>query len=348
MAINKDLTHFLKVVLLLFFLFATAYFGREFFIPLTLGVLFATLFLPVCKWFESKKINHTISCLLSTLILLIFIAGFGGLIWWQGSELANQSDQIEKNVNSVISEVQKFIQQNFGMSKSEQKQQMEDQQSSAFKFAFDFTKSVLQVLLNLILILVYVFIILYYRDHIKQFILKLFKSYEKSEAATVVSKIVVVSQQYLWGLAKAIVVLWVAFGLAFSIIGVKNPFLYAVICGLMEIIPVVGTMMGVLIVIFGNFAQGAESSIIIGIIISYAVIQFLQSYFLEPVVVGGQVRINALATISVLIIGQIVWGIPGMILAIPLTGMFKIICDHVDALKPYGFLLGDVERKKKK
>ena len=58
--------------------------------------------------------------------------------------------------------------------------------------------------------------------------------------------------------------------------------------------------------------------------------------------------INPLFTIIVLVIGQLLWGIPGMILAIPLTAILKIICDHIEPLKPYGFLIGEISVPKKK
>jgi len=38
-----------------------------------------------------------------------------------------------------------------------------------------------------------------------------------------------------------------------------------------------------------------------------------------------------------------VWGIPGIILAIPLAAIFKIICDHITPLKPFGFLIGEIK-----
>jgi predicted PurR-regulated permease PerM len=47
-----------------------------------------------------------------------------------------------------------------------------------------------------------------------------------------------------------------------------------------------------------------------------------------------------------LVIGKIVWGLPGIFLAIPLMAMFKIVCDHIGPLKSYGFLIGAIERKK--
>jgi len=50
-----------------------------------------------------------------------------------------------------------------------------------------------------------------------------------------------------------------------------------------------------------------------------------------------------LFTIIVLVLGELLWGIPGIILAIPMTAIIKIVCDHIESLKPYGFLIGETE-----
>jgi predicted PurR-regulated permease PerM len=50
--------------------------------------------------------------------------------------------------------------------------------------------------------------------------------------------------------------------------------------------------------------------------------------------------------VEALIIGNLLWGIAGIVLAIPLAAIGKIICDHVESLKPYGFLIGEVVWKK--
>lgn len=86
---------------------------------------------------------------------------------------------------------------------------------------------------------------------------------------------------------------------------------------------------------------------IIGVLITYVIVQFIQSYLLEPLVVGAEVNINPLFTILIIIAGETIWGIPGMILAIPVLGIIKIICDHVEPLKPYGFLIGEDKKPKK-
>jgi predicted PurR-regulated permease PerM len=92
--------------------------------------------------------------------------------------------------------------------------------------------------------------------------------------------------------------------------------------------------------------QGGGTGMVLGVVITYLVVQFLQTYLLEPVVVGAEVNINPLFTIIILVLGELIWGIPGMVLAIPLLGIVKIICDHIPSLKPYGYLIGS-DRKRK-
>jgi len=58
-------------------------------------------------------------------------------------------------------------------------------------------------------------------------------------------------------------------------------------------------------------------------------------------VVGSSVSINPLTATLVLVASALIWGIPGMVLCMPLTGMAKVICDNIESLKPYGYLLGE-------
>ena len=143
-----------------------------------------------------------------------------------------------------------------------------------------------------------------------------------------------------------IVCLWVLYSIGFSIVGVKNAFFFAILCGLLEIVPFVGNLTGSMLTALMALAQGGGAPVLIGVLITYGTVQLFQSYVLEPLVVGSNVNINPLFTIVILIVGELVWGIAGMVLAIPLLGIFKIICDHVEPLKPYGYLIGG-DRKNK-
>ena len=198
-----------------------------------------------------------------------------------------------------------------------------------------------------LLVLVYIFLFMYFRRHLKTFVLKLVPQSEKNNAQQIIHDIQHVAQQYIGGLAMMIAFLWVMYGIGFSIVGVKNALFFAILCGLLEIIPFVGNLTGNALTILMAITQGGGSNMIIGILVTYAIVQFIQSYILEPLVVGAEVNINPLFTIIILVVGELVWGIPGMVLAIPLLGIVKIICDHIEPLKPYGFLIGEEKKSKK-
>ena len=135
-------------------------------------------------------------------------------------------------------------------------------------------------------------------------------------------------------------------GIGFSILGLKNPLFFAFLCGLLEIVPFIGNITGTIITVLIAAVNGANFFVLIGIVGTYGIVQFIQGWLLEPFIVGSQVKINPLFTIIALVIGELVWGIPGIFLAIPLIAMFKIVCDHIESLKPYGFLIGEIESAK--
>jgi predicted PurR-regulated permease PerM len=86
--------------------------------------------------------------------------------------------------------------------------------------------------------------------------------------------------------------------------------------------------------------QGGGTGMVLEVLLTYAFIQFLQFYIISPLVMKTQLSIHPLFTILILIAGELLWGIPGMILAIPVLGIFKIICDNVESLVPLGDLIG--------
>lgn len=154
-----------------------------------------------------------------------------------------------------------------------------------------------------------------------------------------------VAHKYLTGMFTMIVMLWFLYGIGFSIAGVPNAIFFAILCGILEIVPFVGNLTGSAITFLVAVSQGG-GGMAIGVVITYALVQFLQTYIIEPVVVGGEVNINPLFTILVLILGEQLWGVAGMILAVPLLGITKIVFDNIEGLKPYGFLIGTEKKKK--
>lgn len=200
-------------------------------------------------------------------------------------------------------------------------------------------------LASFILVLVYIFLFIYYRKHLKKFFLSLVSERHKQNAELVIANSQKVAQTYLGGMSLMIMGLWIMYGIGFSIVGVDNALFFAILCGLLKIVPFVGNLAGTSLTILMALAQGGGPGMILGIAVTYSVVQLVQSYLLEPLIVGAGVRINPLFTILSLVAGEFIWGIPGMVLALPLAGILKIVFEHVRPLQPFGFLMGEKEKK---
>ena len=325
--------------------------GREFLIPVAFAGLFAMLFLPLSDWLEKKGWPRALAIVSCILILVAVIGGLVGLLAWQVSNFAEDMVGIKEQATAVLEKIRQYISSTLGITPDQQAEMLKKQQEGASGEKAKAVASVLSTLKTLlvdtILVLVYIFLFMYFHPHLKRFVLMLVPASDKPKTEKIILDASKVAQHYLAGVGMMIVALWVLYGIGFSIVGVKHALFFAVLCGLLEIVPFIGNLAGTAITLLVSIAQGGESSVIVGILIVYGTVQFTQTYILEPLVVGAEVNINPLFTILGLVGAEMVWGIPGLILAIPMLAIAKIICDHVEPLKPYGLLLGPPAGKKK-
>jgi predicted PurR-regulated permease PerM len=333
-------------LLISFSIVAGLYFAKPFLVPVCFAGLLAMLLLPLSSWFESQNITKGLAILICIVMLLAIIAGIVSLIGWQVSDLAEESSNIETKLQQMLDQLKEYVRSHFGISEKNQEKMVTNQASGAGGFLANLGSSLTGFVVDFILVMVYIFLFMYYRDRIKNFILQLITADQKKNASSVLHEIQKVSQKYLTGLGMMIVCLWIMYSIGFSIVGLKYALLFAILCGLLEIVPFIGNLTGNLLAVIMVVIQGGGFGMVIGILITYLVVQFLQTYLLEPLVVGAQVNINPLFTIIILVAGELVWGIPGLILSLPLLGIVKIICDHVEPLKPFGQLIGSPPKKK--
>jgi predicted PurR-regulated permease PerM len=322
------------------------YLAKVLLMPLCIAGILATSFLPLCNWLEKHKTPRWLAALLCLLVLVFIIFGFVAILGLKLADLLNDVTLMKQKIIDVVVKTQNYLFKHLGISVAKQTEIFTNEQPSYTGIMQLIANSLFYIFSNLVLIFIYVSFLLFYRSHIKKFMLQLASSNQRADVEKIINTAANVSHQYLIGMAKMIVSLWVMYGIGFSIIGVDNAIFFAILCGLLEIVPYVGNITGTLLTVFVAALHGASPSLIGGILIIYASVQLIQGWLLEPLILGPQVKINPLFTIIALLAGELIWGIPGIILAIPLTAIFKIICDHVEPLKPYGFLIGEIATKK--
>jgi predicted PurR-regulated permease PerM len=297
---------------------------------------------------ENRKIPKVLAVIICLLVLLITITGVSALLTWQINELTNGFSLLSEKIVESVNRLQRYIFTNFGITPKKQSEMLGNEELSITGIMQLLAGSLASIITNFILVLAYIFLFLYFRTHIGRFILKLIAPNQQTEVSKMLKSITNVSQQYLLGLTKMIVCLWIMYGIGFSLIGVKNALFFAILCGLLEIVPFIGNLTGTTVTVLVAIVQGAGLPLVASIIGVYVLVQLIQEWILSPIILGQQVKINAFTTIVALVIGEIIWGIAGIFLAIPLIAMFKIVCDHIESLKPYGFLIGEIETHKKK
>ncbi len=323
--------------------------AQGFLVPITFAALIAMLFVPISAWFEKKRLGKVLSALLCVLLFMGVGSGIVALLSWQVAGIAEDADNIASQLSKIPAGIQGFIQKTVGLTVEQQQQMLKEQNFSTKlggKIA-GFANSAASMLGLSLLVLVYIFMFIYYRGHLENFVLKLVSDENREKSKKIMHSSGRVAQQYISGMGMMIGILWIMYGVGFSIIGIRHALFFAVLCGLLEMMPYVGNLIGNILTALMAYTQGG-SNMALWVLAVYGVVQFTQSYLLEPLVVGARVSINPLCTIVVVILGEMIWGIPGMVLAIPLLGIVKIICDNVSWLRPFGFLIGEVKQREKK
>lgn len=326
---------------------AALYLGAPVLIPLALAGLLASLLQNWAEWLERKGFSRLWASLTAVLTVLGLISLFVGLLAFQLQDLIEQSQDLKSQMQRQVDGLKTWVSETFGISPAEQKEAVESQQANGQtgNAVMAVIGGMAAVALNTILVVVYTFLLLFYRDDIANFILRLSPTESRARAEKIMAKSAEVSRLYLRGLFYMVACLWVMYGVGFSILGVEGALFFALLCGTLEIIPFAGNLVGNTVVVLAVLAQGGDGNMVLGVIGIYVVVQLTQTYILEPIVVGHRVSINALFTIIGLIVGELIWGIAGLALAIPALGVIKIICDHVPEWKPFGELL-DTKRRK--
>ncbi|MGK7396777.1 MAG: AI-2E family transporter [Candidatus Cyclobacteriaceae bacterium M3_2C_046] len=349
------------IVVGFYFLFLGLAKAKGFLIPFTIATLLAMLMLPVSQKFEQWGLARGWSVLLSDLIILAFVIGVFFLVGSEIDRIAEDWPQLKQKVKPKIEKFQQYVSENFGISESEQERKIQENlpgnqnsssPSSNTEKSQNFNNQsslgigsalmkVFKFMGNMLLVFVYIFFFMLYRSKFKKAILKMVPDQHKEQADKVIRQTSQVSQQYLLGRFILIVFLAALYSIGLSIVGIKHAIFVSMIAALLSLIPYIGNVIGGGLAIAMAFFTSGGIGAVIGVVIVFSIVQFIESYMLEPFVVGHKVDLNPVLTIVGVVLGGAVWGTAGMIMAIPILGILKVIFDNVNVLQPVGYALGE-------
>lgn len=325
------LDKYFKIAVLAAIFIYTLHVLKSIFAPLAMAMLLALIVLPLAKQLERWKVNRVLSAFLATFSIILIVGSLGVLAFFQFKDLASDfprlAGELTDRVNNLIARIPQGL-------LPEGVRELEDltklapkflsSQSAMFGSAIGATTGLIAAL---ILIPVYMVLILLYRGKMVRFV-RVLDERRNSDLSRATLEAKEVAQSYLSGLGWVILIIATLNSTGLWIIGIKYALFFGVLSALLTVIPYVGTTLGATIPVL--FALLTKDSYWYAVAVAglYMFVQFLEGNFITPFVVGRAVNINPLAAILSLLLAAQLWGIIGMIIAIPMMAMFEIVLQH--------------------
>lgn len=343
-----------RLALILIGFFALGYLviiGKDLLDPMIFGFIFAILLLPISNFLEKKcKLPRSASSLISILLLIGFVYGILYLVGSQISKVASDWPMLKNQVTQSLQDLGQWVQNSFHINTEKQMNYVHSTADKIMASGGDVLGTTFGAISSLMLfyvfILIFTFFILLYRRLLLRFIIWVFRDENEHIVMDIVENIQSILRQYILGLLLEMLIVAVVAISVFLLIGIKYAALLGIIVGLFNIIPYIGIFTALLLSAVITFATGSIKDTIF-VMVSVVGIHAVDANFLLPTIVGSKVRLNALISFIGIILGEMIWGLSGMFLSIPVIAIFKIIFDRIESLKPWGYLLGgDYEYKK--
>lgn len=318
--------------------------ARDFLYPLAIALLLSYLLYPVVVFLEKKGIPRILANLLGILLGFAIIFTSLYLLYKQISLLVADLPALREQALENLDRLEQYIYTKSGITTEEQNRWLKAQVnnifasgSMVFEAAFAATTGTIA---KVGLLPVYVFFMLYNRNKFVHFLLMVVPRKRHEELLRTLKDVAQVTKRYMSGVLAVVAVLCVLNSIGLLIVGIKYAILLGILSAFMNFIPYFGTLIGGAIPLTFSLLVMDSPSYAFWVVVLFIIIQFLENNILTPNIVGGNVDINPFFTILSIVVGAMVWGIPGMIISVPFMSMFRIFCSNVPKLRPYAYLLG--------
>ncbi len=330
----------LSVLLIIIFLEQ----GKAIFVPLVFALLIAILLYPLARFFERRlKMGRGGSAISSLLIFITLLTAFIYFLTQQIINFTHDIPDLKVRFKHVFADMHHWVYTQFHINTAQQTDYINKYATGFVESGAQSVSNIFLSLTSILFLIVFVFIftffILFHRQLLVRFTLKLFNVKHQEKVNEVIGETKSMINSYIAGLLIEIAVMSVANTALLLILGIEYAVLLGIVAAVLNIIPYLGIYTAIALTMFFTFAS-ASGSLALEVGIGLFILHFLDSNILMPRIVGAKVKMNPFITVIAVIVGEFVWGIPGMFLFIPITGIVKMICERVEGLEAWGILIG--------
>lgn len=296
---------------------------------------------PILDFFKRRlKFNHVFATIAVLFIFILIIFGFimtfVPLILSQGQNLSLlNTTEIEKNIVQLINQITVFL-DNHQIDSAQVLKEAKITSKINFNFIPDFLNTILGTISSFGMGLASVlFITFFFLKDRKVFLLgakKLIPNNHEDQILNSLEKTNHLLSRYFIGLLLQLFIVFISYVIVLLLFGIPNALIIAFLCAVLNIIPYVGpliaSILAAILTMLSNLGSDFQSEILpttIYVLIGFWIVQIIDNNVSQPIIFSKSVSSHPLEIFLVILIAGFIFGILGMIVAVPLYTIFKVI-----------------------
>jgi predicted PurR-regulated permease PerM len=323
--------------------FYTMYFMRAMLLPLVLALLLSYLLAPLVRALGRLRVGPPIA---AALVLLSLIGSLAYAISFVSEPAAGWLEkapyslhQLQQKLLPLKKPIEKVAQATGEIDKLTSPEQPQAQAQTVVVKRSAFAELFLTQGPEFVASAVVMFILLYFLlAYDGVFLTKIIRVTprlgDKKRAVSIMREIEAQISRYLLTITLINIGLGIAVGTTVHFLGLPNPIMWGAMVAVLNFVPYLGALTGIICMTLGAVLSFDSLGYAMIFPASYLLIAILEGNFITPWILGRSLTLNPVLILIALAFWGWMWGISGMILAVPILATFKIFCDHIEPMAP--------------
>lgn len=320
-------------------------------VPLVVAALLSFVFDPIVSFLERLRIPRVLGIAAVVLLLLTAIFLVGLLIFSSGKQLISVIPKYEQRLSLIYSQLAKFFSLSYDASKTFFGNLLGDLRvrSRIQSFTFSWSETFLAILGRIVLVIVFMVFLMGERVHFKDKLLAAFEDRISEKIRGAASRIIAQVVRYLSVKFFISLLTGVLVYGAFLAIGMEFALIWAVLAFVFNFIPNIGSIfVGVASSLFALLQFWPAPGPVVAVAATMLLVNLSLGYFVEPKVQGDSLDLSPFVVLFSLLVWGWLWGFMGLVLAVPMTALIKIVCENIPLLEPVALIMGSYRAVKER
>jgi predicted PurR-regulated permease PerM len=329
--------------LFLLAIFYTVYFTRSLLLPVVLAWLLSYLLRPIVRVLAKLKIPPLVGSALVLLSLMALIGYAGSLLaapvagWVEKAPYSLQ--QLERKLMPLKKPMEKVAQASGAIesltSTATPQTKTPTVEVKQHRLSDQLMVQTPELLISAVTMLILLYFLLAYDGVFLGKVIKLMPTLsDKKRAVSIANEIEAQVSRYLLTVTLINCGLGLAVGTVVGLLGLPNPVMWGVMVALLNFVPYLGALTGIIFMTLGALLSYDSVTYALLFPAAYLVLAILEGNFVTPMVMGRSLTLNPVLVLLSLMFWGWMWGIIGVILAVPILASFKIFCSHIEPMEP--------------